>query len=99
MRYKIPKLIPTLICLITVGLFAARVPFPGFESILPAHSVSKQLSKDVNFIPHVVAQQLIQGEIDKIINRLMRLKSMFGKLLIVTDFYVRIFMKTAVLEV
>jgi len=32
MKFAKPKLIPTLICLAIVGLFAAIVPYPGFVS-------------------------------------------------------------------
>lgn len=32
MKFTKPKLIPTLLCLATVGLFAAFLPIPGLQS-------------------------------------------------------------------
>lgn len=33
MKSTQPKLIPTVICLAIVGLFAALIPYPGFDTI------------------------------------------------------------------
>jgi hypothetical protein len=45
-----PKLIPTLICLAIVGLFAALIPYPGFETItvIPPNTPKNVADKDVN---------------------------------------------------
>lgn len=33
MKFTKPKLIPTLICLAVIGLLAAVVPYPGFNTL------------------------------------------------------------------
>lgn len=45
MKATRPKLVPTLVCLTCVGLFAATIPYPGFQTSLEPLNSSSEIGK------------------------------------------------------